>query len=480
MRKRKWTLLVTLVVTLFMAAGARAAAAQTQTPLEAEWFARYWNNTNQEGVPVLERNEAVVAYDWGLGSPSSAVNPDGFSAQWTSRVFFEAGVYRFTLTSDDGARVWLNDAYIIDSWEYRPATSDVAVVTLAEGTHDIAVDYFEDGGFASITFGWQRVGDAPDQESAAITLTPTSGPVGTEIDVTATGFTPGGTVTVGIGRLAAEITTDFRAEIPAGGVLQTSITVPDSAEAGEPWRVLVIGEEDERTLSANFIVTSDDGEAATCGPVYVVQPNDWLSKIARNCGTTVEAILALNPQVENPNRLSVGQRLNMPTATGGSDEPVAPRVQITPTRGDATTTLTVLVSGFEANTDVSVALRRANELPISGVPATTDEEGNLRLNIALPSQAQAGELWRVLVRSDEQSAESAAFVVTRPGEMTATTRYNLNFRSGPGTEFADIDTVPAGVTLAVLEISPDRNWIRVNYEGRNGWLAAWLTNIVTG
>lgn len=475
--KQYWKLIATLLAALFFAsAGAGVVAAQTETPEEASWFARYWNNMSQEGEPVLERNERVVNYDWGLGSPSSAVNPDRFSAQWTSPVYFEAGTYRFSLTSDDGARVWLDNDYIIDSWEFRPASTDFAIVDLDEGVHQIAIDYFEDGGQAEISFDWQRIGDDSGQDDGDtdITISPLRGPVGTEIDVNASGFTPGSTVTVGIGRAASETTTDFRAEVSADGTLQTSITVPQSAEAGEPWRVLILGEGDERALSTDFIVTTADGQVGDCGSVYIVQPNDWLSKIARNCGTTVDAIVALNPQIEDPNRLSVGQSLNMPA---GSDAPVGPRVQVTPRSGQAGTAITAIVSGFEPNTEVSVALRRPNELPISGFPATTNDQGALRTTVNLPADVQAGETWHVLVRSDQQNAESAAFVVTTAGEVTATPRYNLNFRSGPGTDFADLDTVPAGTALQVLEVSPDRNWVRVEYDGRDGWIAAWLSNI---
>ncbi|MBC7263294.1 MAG: LysM peptidoglycan-binding domain-containing protein [Chloroflexi bacterium] len=50
--------------------------------------------------------------------------------------------------------------------------------------------------------------------------------------------------------------------------------------------------------------------------VYTVQWGDWLYAIARRFGTTVEAILALNP-LPNPNYLSVGQQLRIP----GSSQP---------------------------------------------------------------------------------------------------------------------------------------------------------------
>lgn len=46
--------------------------------------------------------------------------------------------------------------------------------------------------------------------------------------------------------------------------------------------------------------------------VYVVQPGDWLSAIARGHNTTVQAILAVNPQLTNPDALQPGETLVLP------------------------------------------------------------------------------------------------------------------------------------------------------------------------
>lgn len=46
--------------------------------------------------------------------------------------------------------------------------------------------------------------------------------------------------------------------------------------------------------------------------VYVVQPGDWLNEIARRHNTTVEAILAVNPQLTNPDAIYPGETLVLP------------------------------------------------------------------------------------------------------------------------------------------------------------------------
>jgi LysM repeat protein len=50
-------------------------------------------------------------------------------------------------------------------------------------------------------------------------------------------------------------------------------------------------------LLASFAFTSHVSAWAYCSSRYVVQPGDWLSKIARNCGVTLSQLYAANPGV---------------------------------------------------------------------------------------------------------------------------------------------------------------------------------------
>lgn len=51
-----------------------------------------------------------------------------------------------------------------------------------------------------------------------------------------------------------------------------------------------------------------------CGPSYTIQPGDSLGKVAKRCGQNVSDILAANPEIRDPSRLSVGQSIDMPGA----------------------------------------------------------------------------------------------------------------------------------------------------------------------
>ena len=52
---------------------------------------------------------------------------------------------------------------------------------------------------------------------------------------------------------------------------------------------------------------------------YTVKPGDTLSKIAMRNGVTVPQLLQANPQVKDPNRISVGDVLNVPNGSTTSD-----------------------------------------------------------------------------------------------------------------------------------------------------------------
>jgi LysM repeat protein len=47
--------------------------------------------------------------------------------------------------------------------------------------------------------------------------------------------------------------------------------------------------------------------------VYVVAKGDTMSKIARKYGVTIDEILAVNPQIKNPNKIQIGDEIVIPT-----------------------------------------------------------------------------------------------------------------------------------------------------------------------
>lgn len=151
-----------IVLEYFEAGGgavARLAFAESDAPAPppppptGEAFrAEFFDNTTLSGQPVLVRNDASLAFDWGIGSPGSAVSPDHFSARWTRTKDYEAGTYRMSVTGDDGIRVLVDGKLVADGWFDQPPTTYSGEITLDAGPHTVVVEYYERNGGAVARF----------------------------------------------------------------------------------------------------------------------------------------------------------------------------------------------------------------------------------------------------------------------------------------------------------------------------------------
>lgn len=72
---------------------------------------------------------------------------------------------------------------------------------------------------------------------------------------------------------------------------------------------------------------SGPGLPPATGSTYVVKAGDTLGNIASRSGTTVSALLAVNPQIKNPSLIYVGQVINLPA---GINPPLPPTTQPPP------------------------------------------------------------------------------------------------------------------------------------------------------
>ncbi len=145
------------------------------------WRGEYFNNMELAGTPVVTRDDAAINFDWGTGSPAGGIPADRFSARWTRTVDFAPGTYRFDVFSDDGVRLWVNNALVIDQW--RDQTDGRFSTTVAlSGMTPIRMEYYENTGRAAVALSWVAV-------SGGGTTTPPTG-------MTATVTTPGARLNV--------------------------------------------------------------------------------------------------------------------------------------------------------------------------------------------------------------------------------------------------------------------------------------------
>ena len=129
----------------------------TQTPIIiTDWRGDYWNNPDQSGPARITRNDQTISFDWGEDTADSSLGADHFSARWTRTLNFDAGIYRFHVEVDDGFRLYIDDALVLDEWEEGGARTYSVDVPLSTGLHTIRVDYFEREGLALMRFWWER------------------------------------------------------------------------------------------------------------------------------------------------------------------------------------------------------------------------------------------------------------------------------------------------------------------------------------
>jgi hypothetical protein len=123
------------------------------------WCGEYWGNRTLSGTPAMRRNEgATLSFNWNDGAPDPTFSNDNFSTRFRRNVDFTCGVYRFTVNTDDGVKLWVDDSIRVDQWRDQSA-SYTTDVTLATGIHALKVEHYENGGGASLGLWWEKVSD---------------------------------------------------------------------------------------------------------------------------------------------------------------------------------------------------------------------------------------------------------------------------------------------------------------------------------
>jgi tripartite motif-containing protein 71 len=124
------------------------------TAYPATWRGEYFANRWLAEVPVLIRQDAAIDFNWGGGSPGAGVPADNFSTRWQRYVWLDAGTYRFTLSVDDGVRLWVDDHLLIEAWQDPQVATFQADATLSQGYHRVRLEYYEAGGWAGVQLSW--------------------------------------------------------------------------------------------------------------------------------------------------------------------------------------------------------------------------------------------------------------------------------------------------------------------------------------
>lgn len=101
-------------------------------------------------APKASTTTDELYFAW-WGAPAEGIDPDRFATVAETSFDVAPGTYTFFLTSDDGARLYLDGKRLIDHWDVHEPATDSVTVQLA-GQHTVRIEHFEHGGFATLDF----------------------------------------------------------------------------------------------------------------------------------------------------------------------------------------------------------------------------------------------------------------------------------------------------------------------------------------
>ncbi len=117
--------------------------------------AQYFND-GELATLATTRVETSLDQNWGSGSPVAGLNADLFSARFTGQVEAKStGLHTFNLTSQVGARLWINGQLLIDRWNDLSITNATGQSEMVSGRrYDIQLEIRETNGLASLQLQW--------------------------------------------------------------------------------------------------------------------------------------------------------------------------------------------------------------------------------------------------------------------------------------------------------------------------------------
>lgn len=167
---------VSLPSTANSAADLNVSSSSTPAPGPGTFNLQFFNNVDLTGSPVLTQVAPVGKHlDWGSGSPGPQVYSDNFSARMEGTFDFVDGAYRFYLTLDDGARLYIDGELLIDAWFDYPVRTKTKDIELTPGSHHVLVEYYERGGLAELWLRWQPLFPTTPQIAPATSPSPAPG-----------------------------------------------------------------------------------------------------------------------------------------------------------------------------------------------------------------------------------------------------------------------------------------------------------------
>lgn len=123
--------------------------------------AEYFTNKNLEDKPDRIMVDKIINFSWDWHGPFEDFPKDNFSVRWTGFIKVDkSGRYTLDVSSDDGARLYLDDKPVIDDWtDHALVTNSYTTELKANQYYKIKLEYYENGGGAIVKLGWRKPND---------------------------------------------------------------------------------------------------------------------------------------------------------------------------------------------------------------------------------------------------------------------------------------------------------------------------------
>ncbi|MBI1227006.1 MAG: T9SS type A sorting domain-containing protein [Bacteroidetes bacterium] len=125
--------------------------------------AEYYSNTPGNDFPMdadIVKLDKNINNNWGSEAPLAGISNDYFKVRWTGKLRpLTDDNYTIYLTASDAARLWINNALVIDHWMAGPVNTYTYTLALqANMDYDIVLEYFSSTNNASCTLQWSAPG----------------------------------------------------------------------------------------------------------------------------------------------------------------------------------------------------------------------------------------------------------------------------------------------------------------------------------
>lgn len=131
-------------------------------PSITRWRGEYYNNKSLSGPPSVVRDDREINFNWGGSSPAPGlIDSDGFSARWSRTMDLPADNYHFSMTVDDGARLFVNGHLLIDAWKDQAPRTYTGDIYLPGGSIMLQMEYYENTGGAVANLAWNSGSPPP-------------------------------------------------------------------------------------------------------------------------------------------------------------------------------------------------------------------------------------------------------------------------------------------------------------------------------